>query len=175
MPDPQQFKPSRRKPDMDLWQDILLILPLYLANAALLILWRLKIFDRLPVFRSKIFRAPFSERLFGKVRNLQGLAFIVIATAAGYWLITGSLLLLPGVLMYLGMLANSFMKRRLGLAWGSPFPPFDQLDFLAGGLLGLYLSGYYVGSILFILLLTFFLHIFSNMIAYKLGLKDVWW
>lgn len=160
---------------MDAVRDILFCLPLYLANAVLLILWRLKIFDRLPIFGSAIFRKPFSERLFGKVRNLQGLAFVTLSTAAGYLLVAGEFLILPGMFMYLGMLANSFVKRRLGLAWGAPFPPFDQLDFLAGGLLGLYLSGYQVGSLLFILPLTFILHLVSNMIAYRLGLKDVWW
>lgn len=160
---------------MDAARDIIFCLPLYFANAALLILWRLKIFDRLPIFGSAAFRAPFSERLFGKVRNLQGLSFVAIAAAAGYWLVAGKALLLPGIFMYLGMLANSFVKRRLHLAWGSPFPPFDQLDFLAGGLFGLYLSGYVVGSLLFIVPLTFILHLASNMLAYRLGLKDVWW
>lgn len=160
---------------MDLANDLLLCLPLYFANAILLVLWRLRIFDRLPVFGSGMFRRPFSEKLFGKVRNPQGLCFVALATAAGYWLVVGEALFLPGIFMYLGMLANSFVKRRLGLKWGAAFPPFDQLDFLAGGLFGLYLAGYQVGSLPFIVPLTFFLHLFSNMVAYKLGLKDVWW
>ena len=160
---------------MDLAKDLLLCLPLYFSNATLLILWRLKIFGRLPVFGSEIFKKPFSEKLFGKVRNLQGLAYVALATAAGYWLTIGQALILPGIFMYAGMLSNSFVKRRLGLKWGAPFPPFDQLDFLAGGLFGLYLIGYQIDSLLFIVLLTFFLHLSSNMIAYKLGLKDVWW
>jgi len=160
---------------MNLVQSIFLCLPLYFANATLLILWRLKVFEKLPIFGSAIFRKPFSEKLFGKVKNLQGFAYVVLATAAGYWLVAGEPLLLPGIFMYLCMLGNSFVKRRLGLAWGSPFPPFDQLDFLVGGLFGLYLNGYQIDNLLIILPLTFFLHLSSNMLAYKLGLKDVWW
>jgi len=160
---------------MALPDDLMLCVPLYFSNASLLVLWRLGIFGRLPVFKSRLMSRPISEELFGKVRTLQGVLYVTLATAAGYLILLGRPLLLPGLLMAACMLANSFTKRRLGLKWGAPFPPFDQLDFLAGGLAGLYLSGIQVGSLLLIVPFTFFLHLGGNMIAYKLGLKDVWW
>jgi CDP-2,3-bis-(O-geranylgeranyl)-sn-glycerol synthase len=75
-----------------------------------------------------------------------------------------------------GDLMKSFLKRRLSIPEGKPFYLFDQLDFVAGGLL----FGWFVylpspAHILILVILTPLLHFLSNVIGYKLGLKKVWW
>ncbi|MBN2016346.1 CDP-2,3-bis-(O-geranylgeranyl)-sn-glycerol synthase [Candidatus Dojkabacteria bacterium] len=75
-----------------------------------------------------------------------------------------------------GDLVKSLIKRRLGIKRGRPWPPFDQTDFLIGGLLFsslLYFPGWTMTFILFIM--TPVVHLFSNITAYLLKLKDVWW
>jgi len=154
---------------------LVLCLPLYIANAGILFFWRLGLFDRIPLLKNEFFRRPLSKPLFGIHRNLQGALFIVAVSSVGYLLLLGKLIILPGVLMFVAILANSYLKRRLGMKDGSPFPPLDQLDFLAGGIAGLYLSGYYIDNVALVAAATFFLHLGANMLAYRLGLKDVWW
>lgn len=76
----------------------------------------------------------------------------------------------------LGDMIKSYFKRRIGIKRGQPWPPFDQLDFLIGGTL-LY-SLFSIPD--FQIVLTLFIitpigHLISNIIAYNLKLKDVWW
>ncbi|MBI4232521.1 CDP-archaeol synthase [Candidatus Peregrinibacteria bacterium] len=75
-----------------------------------------------------------------------------------------------------GDLIKSFFKRRLNIAPGRPFVPFDQLDLVLGALL--FLWPVYVlpaKNIITLLLLTPLLHLSANLIAYKLKIKKVWW
>ena len=75
-----------------------------------------------------------------------------------------------------GDLIKSFIKRRFGIANGRPFFPFDQLDFVIGGLLFgtiVYSPTWDVVAIL--LVVSPFLHFLSNLLGYFLGLKKVWW
>lgn len=113
---------------------------------------------------------------------LQALLFINVAES--HWLFlfpyswSSGLLLgfLLGFGALFGDLIKSFIKRRLHIKEGSPFLPFDQLDFVVGGLL--FCSLVYLPSwkhILVLALLTPLLHLLSNVIGYKLGLKKVWW
>jgi CDP-2,3-bis-(O-geranylgeranyl)-sn-glycerol synthase len=92
--------------------------------------------------------------------------------------------LLMGTGAMLGDLVKSFFKRRLNVQSGRPFPPFDQLDFIAGALAMYYILGPYVlndfyqlswQALLVIVVLTPLAHLSLNVIGYKLGLKDVWW
>ncbi|RLG70583.1 MAG: CDP-2,3-bis-(O-geranylgeranyl)-sn-glycerol synthase, partial [Methanobacteriota archaeon] len=76
------------------------------------------------------------KRIFGDGKTWRGLvAGITAGTIVGF--VQGRLL--PGFLLGLGAmggdLAGSFVKRRLGVARGSPTPGVDQLDFLVGALL----------------------------------------
>lgn len=76
----------------------------------------------------------------------------------------------------LGDLAKSFFKRRLGILEGKPWVPFDQLDFVIGALL--LVSIVYRPPwtyIVIIILVTPLLHLITNIIAYVLRLKRVWW
>lgn len=83
----------------------------------------------------------------------------------------------------LGDLVNAFIKRRLGLARGAPFPPVDQVDYLIGAYVLVKVLG--VDSLASIalniehlavaILISLLLHPLTNAIAYVLGFKDVPW
>ncbi|MDD6048360.1 MAG: CDP-2,3-bis-(O-geranylgeranyl)-sn-glycerol synthase [Methanobrevibacter ruminantium] len=76
----------------------------------------------------------------------------------------------------LGDLVGSFIKRRMGLQSGEPAPIMDQLDFVAGALiLSLLVVKISWEFFIIIAVLTLILHLGSNMIAYLLGIKDVWY
>jgi len=94
-----------------------------------------------------------------------------------------------------GDAVKSFFKRRTGRSGGAPWVPFDQLDFVVGGLLflawaslllqlagvtaGDWFAAEFLGSrwpILVVLLLaTPLLHLLVNIIGYKLKFKEVPW
>ena len=88
-------------------------------------------------------------------------------------------LLLPFLLGFgamFGDLIKSFIKRRLNILSGSSFPIADQLDFVIFALL--FSSFVYLPSfkiILILIVLTPFLCILINFIAFKLKLKKVWY
>lgn len=84
----------------------------------------------------------------------------------------------------LGDSLKSFFKRRVGIASGKAWPFFDQVDFVIGAwIASWFITGledafsssgtwmYFVVA----LIITPLLHLFSNVVAYKLGLKKVWW
>ncbi len=76
----------------------------------------------------------------------------------------------------LGDLVKSFFKRRYSVPSGAPFFPFDQLDFVVGGLfLGSFLYFPSWDHVLALVFLTPLLHLVSNVMGFKLGLKKVWW
>jgi len=90
-----------------------------------------------------------------------------------YGLIVGFLLSFGALL---GDAVGSFIKRRLGVDKGKPFPILDQLDFIAGALI---LVSIYTtiswDAIIIIAVLTVIIHLISNIVAYTIGLKDVWY
>ena len=82
----------------------------------------------------------------------------------------------------LGDLGMSFVKRRIGLERGAPFPIADQLDFVAGAWLLTFLverewfvSNFTIWIMITILIITPIMHRITNIIGYKLGKKDVPW
>jgi len=79
-----------------------------------------------------------------------------------------------------GDVVGSFIKRRCGFERGASFPLLDQLSFLFFALLfasriegfeKLYTTEVIVAAVI----LTPLLHVLTNVIAYKLGLKEVPW
>ena len=79
-----------------------------------------------------------------------------------------------------GDIFGSFVKRRIGFQRGKSFPVLDQLGFLVFALLfasvhPAFGSLYTTDVILTGILITPVLHVATNVIAYKLGLKDVPW
>ncbi|RLI79491.1 CDP-2,3-bis-(O-geranylgeranyl)-sn-glycerol synthase [Archaeoglobales archaeon] len=75
---------------------------------------------------------------------------------------------------------GSFLKRRLGYARGDVFPVVDQLMFLAVAfLIASYSPSFFklfdLTKIIIAFIITPPLHLITNFIAYKLGLKNVPW
>jgi len=81
-----------------------------------------------------------------------------------------------------GDVAASFLKRRSGRERGAAFPVVDQLDFVVGALVlaALFDPGWFgetftVPVVVAVLLVTPLLHVSTNVLAYRLGLKDEPW
>ena len=88
--------------------------------------------------------------------------------------------LLPCTLISIGALVGdlfgAFVKRRMKLPPGYPFPLLDQLDFVFGGIAIVYpLHRLRTGAFFLVLLVTPAIHLLANMIAYLLGLKRNFW
>jgi len=168
---------------------VLFILPAYVANAAPVIFSGGPKLDLGKTFSD-------GKRIFGDGKTLfgfvGGVACGVLAAAALAFLIpslfipAASSLELKGFAGFLlafgalcGDLIGSFFKRRMGMARGEPSILLDQLTFLVVALL--FASQYYppaaagVDGLLFLVVLTFVLHLFFNVLAHRLHLKSVPW
>ncbi len=82
----------------------------------------------------------------------------------------------------LGDILASFLKRRTGRERGAAFPGIDQLDFVVVSLVltalvatDWFLAWFTLPVIVAVLVLTPVLHVGTNVIAFKLGLKDEPW
>ena len=76
----------------------------------------------------------------------------------------------------IGDAVGSFIKRRIGIERGKAAPFLDQLDFVIGALVFASLIVFIpLNMIIIILIISIVLHILTNMIAYLIGMKDVWY
>ena len=177
-------------------QALFFFLPGYFANAAPVIFKRFfKGFLKKTIFgKKKLWKEP----VFGNGKTYGGfftgiIAGILTAFAQkliydyfplSHWLylldynfeksLTLGFLMGSGAL--LGDLVKSFFKRRLHIKQGRPFIPFDQLDFLIGGILlatFVYIPAFQ--HLVWLFLITPWLHFATNLSAYFLKLKKVWW
>ncbi len=155
-----------------------LILPAYIANSVPVLARGKHPID----FGASM---PDGRRVLGDGKTFEGLLIgLFFGTLAG---IVGGLLF--GELVYFAFLScmlalgalvgdiiGAFIKRRLGIARGAPAPVLDQLDFVVGSLL--FVLPFYPlvwEQALFIMLVTPPIHLFTNFMAYKLGLKPNPW
>jgi CDP-2,3-bis-(O-geranylgeranyl)-sn-glycerol synthase len=168
------------------------MLPAYFANMAPVLTKNGFKELKIPIdFNLKFEKQP----IFGKHKTFRGLIFgTIFAIAISFiqyslhnagiltnlelfdysnWLTIGFLL---GFGAILGDLAKSFFKRRLDIKPGRPFIPFDQLDFVIGSLLLVYpfveLSP---AKIALIIVLSFFLHIIINHLAFYTKVRAEKW
>jgi CDP-2,3-bis-(O-geranylgeranyl)-sn-glycerol synthase len=172
-----------------------LILPAYFANMAPVIFNRLgwlKLWAK-PIDKGIKYHGNF---VFGKSKTWRGIVSAVMTGVmiAGLqaWLQNyaffynislvdySNLFLLFGVLAgfgaIMGDLIKSFIKRRLGIKSGRPWPVFDQWDFVAGFFIFTYWLIYPDWQIILtVFLITLVLHPLVNVIGYILGIKKVWW
>lgn len=167
-------------------QSIYFMLPAYLANM-------------MPVFlkRFPIGNFPIHEKMFGSHKTYRGLVSgaltgILIALLQKYihtffpqlsivpfdrfsYSETALIGLAFGGGILLGDLVKSFFKRRLKIAPGGRWMPFDQLDFLGA----LFLVGIFfippLPNIIAIFITSSTLTIITDIVGYHLGLRDVWW
>jgi CDP-2,3-bis-(O-geranylgeranyl)-sn-glycerol synthase len=136
---------------------------------------------------------PISERWLGSHKTWLGVAFALAAATAvaalqAAWAWPGSLLrpgvpwwwqgLLCGAAAMAGDCFKSFVKRRLGKPPGTRWVPADQLDFAAGGLLALALTGWVTlrwSDVGLVLGFTLLAALAVNRVAFALRLKDTPW
>jgi len=135
------------------------------------------------------------NRLFGDGKTVRGffsgvLAGAAVGAAEGLLLPGTACQLYPaiadyalaGFLLGLGAMAGdllgSFIKRRQGIARGKPSLAMDQLLFLLVALAFSYplAAGLLTWpAVLFLCVLTYFVHVGANVVANRLGLKKVPW
>lgn len=125
-------------------------------------------------------------RIFGDHKTWAGfvvgvLAALIVGTFMShtYWPfefsgITWSVLVGIGALA--GDAIKSFFKRRVGVKPGSPWIPFDQIDYTVGaftlGSIVFFPGGAYAGIIVIISAVG---HVIINHIGYYLGVREVKW
>ncbi|MBU0649154.1 CDP-2,3-bis-(O-geranylgeranyl)-sn-glycerol synthase [Patescibacteria group bacterium] len=171
-------------------------LPAYLANMSPVIFDKLGLFKflKIPIdFGKKLHNKP----ILGKGKTWRGLILgILVAMAAaeiqkylfGYaqfeqisvvnfasvnYALFG---FLAGAGALLGDMVKSFIKRRVGIASGRPWPVFDQLDFICGFMLFTYfIAKPDIPTIIAVFVITLILHPLTNIIGYALKFKKVWW
>ena len=173
-------------------QCVYFILPAYFANMAPVVAKN--------IFRKLTFPIDFNIKLdkytiFGENKTYRGLiAGIIAAIGIAYvqfflysnnilselaivdysnWLVIGVLL---GFGAMFGDMVKSFVKRRLGLKPGTPFVPFDQLDFVFGSLIFIYpVARLSMEKMAIILFISFILHMVINHIAFYTGIRKERW
>ncbi len=156
---------------------LLFITPCYVANGVPVLVSRL-VRRRHPIDMGRVFRD--GRRVFGEGKTWEGLVCAVACgTLSGAVLdghsLYGAFVLSLGAM--LGDLAGSFVKRRLGIERGGRAPLLDELGFVVASL-ALYqvlIGGLDPVTVTVVLLLTPPLHRVSNIMAYRLGLKDKPW
>lgn len=121
--------------------------------------------------------------VFGSHKTVRGfVSGLAVGTLAGFGLsllnIDYSILLgfIVSLGALLGALAEAFFKRRLSLAPGAAFPVADQLDFIVGALLfSLFVSPPSWQVAIVVILVTPPIHLLTNLVAYRLGVKKEPW
>ena len=164
---------------MHLIQLLYLMLPVYFANMA-------------PPFVKywHCWNRPISIPLLGSHKTVVGfgagvaVAFIVAliqswvdwqgsVLTSFHWLPFG---VIAGIFAMTGDSIKSFLKRRLQLAPGARWIPFDQLDFVCGGLLAL---NFFVPlnwiDVIEICIISFVADVLVNHLSFVLGIRDTKW
>jgi len=157
------------------------ILPAYCANAlpvitggGLPIDFGKNFFDGKPIFgKNKTFRGFFSGLVVGTAVGFVESTFLnypkgVQGVLFGFLLSLGALS---------GDLTGAFIKRRLGLNPGDLLPVIDQVDFIVGAILFSIPLRIVLRPelIIAVLIVTLPIHLLTNFVAYKLGLKSNPW
>ena len=149
-----------------------------------------------PVFADKLklpFAKPVSIKKFGENKTYRGFyvgylgALLILYIQTKIELSEYSLLDYKNINIYFyaflfgfgaifGDIVKSFFKRKKGRAPGSCWIPFDQLDFIIMSIIFIY-PFYEIPTevIIVLLLISPLLHFLTNLIAYFLKLKKVWW
>ncbi len=163
----------------DIFSALILILPAYVANGTPVILSKI-LKKTHPIDMGMLFVDK--RRVLGDGKTIEGfLSGVLAGTATGYLLessnmhtVMGSFLLAFGAMT--GDTLGSFIKRRLGFERGELAPILDQLDFVVGALVLYHTFEELECSLVFIILvITPLLHLATNYLAYRLGLKKEPW
>ncbi|MEA3144331.1 MAG: CDP-2,3-bis-(O-geranylgeranyl)-sn-glycerol synthase [Thermoplasmata archaeon] len=195
---------------LDILRALWLFLPAYVANMAPVFVAKLVPGWTAPIDGGRVGKD--GQRILGPGKTWRGLAggalagglvALAVAALAPHWGIMRGLdyglpeVGAPRVLLFgafVGLMAlvgdfvKSYFKRRRRIERGGSWFPFDQLDFVVFGLLGMaigagllpsgWVSGHVLGNwvvLATLLVLTPLLHLLVNRVGYWLGLKEVPW
>lgn len=107
--------------------------------------------------------------------NIDFFNSISILDYSNIWIALSSSFLL-GFGALFGDSVKSFFKRMRNIKSGQPWIGADQMDYVIGGLifvLPFFMISWY--NILFVLVFSPIAHVVTNIIAYNLRIKKVWW
>lgn len=172
-------------------QAVYLMIPAYFANMAPIFVKKIP-FLNYPVDFGKKLKGI---RIFGAHKTWRGLLFGTLAGIimayiqsvlynVGFFnsisLLNYSNWLLFGLLMgsgaVIGDSVKSFFKRRVGVKPGERFIFWDQLDYIFGALLFIWIIfDLTIKVVITVIVVSFFLPVIVNHIAYYLGIRDVKW
>lgn len=161
---------------------LIYVLPAYVANATPVV--SVKIIGRSTPLDMGLY-AWDNRRILGDGKTVEGLiSGILVGALSGipiYFLINVFRNILEPLVLgtgaMIGDVFGSFVKRRIGLERGRPLPPVDQLGFLLSSLFFSYIvyglpTWTSLDVFITLLIITFFLHVATNYVAYLLRLKD---
>ena len=159
-------------------------LPAYIANLLPPLVKNLP-FLRYPVWEKKLgknktWRGVLFATLVGglifwlqKIAYIKGFTTFAIIDYSGFSLALGFLM---GFGAIFGDLIESYYKRKMGIAPGKPWIPFDQLDFVIGAFVFSFFVYVPKASVVLILLIASpLLHIATNRIGYWLKINKGKW
>jgi CDP-2,3-bis-(O-geranylgeranyl)-sn-glycerol synthase len=159
-------------------------LPAYIANMAPILFKKLP-FLSIPVWENKL----------GKNKTWRGVVVAIVVGGLVFWLqklaynagfksmalidysdfsIMFGFLLGAGAIV--GDLVESYYKRKAGIKAGKSWAPFDQLDFVIGGIFfSFFLYVPQIETIVILFLVSPILHVLFNYIGYLLGINKGKW
>lgn len=145
------------------------VFPAYVANAIPVLLGGGTPLD----FGKKIRK----HRVFGNSKTIRGTFLgVLFGSLVGLGMGRLELGILLSIGAVLGDLVGSFLKRRFDLKPSQPLLVLDQLDFVMGAvLLASLLEVPSLRLLIIIFIVTPVIHLITNYLAYKFGLKKVWW
>jgi len=157
-----------------IWEPLWFILPAYMGNTTPIFVKKLK-FLNFPVDFGLKFKG---RRLFGANKTWRGLFFgslagIITSFFQGRGIIVGFVL---GCGALMGDLLGSFIKRRLNMSPGQPHVLLDQTPYVLVPIVLYALFWPYplnFGQTLFLILFSLWAHRASNVLYFKIGLKEV--
>ncbi len=173
---------------------LLFFLPAGIANAAPVFANKIPLLNRwkTPIDLGQSYRG---RRILGPNKSMRGLVFgtlmggvsasLIVVAFPGYGFVSTDIVpfvpiaesFLFGTMIGFGALwgdaVESFFKRQKGVASGESWFPFDQIDYILGGLLfSLPFTQLALRTYLTIFLLFFGLHLVSSYIGFLLKLKE---
>lgn len=153
-----------------------IIAPIYCANGAPVLFG-----GGMPIDRWKTFLD--GERVLGDNKTIRGfISGLLVGAIVGLVesVISAAPLfqmaIIASIGALLGDLVGAFIKRRLRINPGKPLLGVDQLDFVAGAIMAVSCFSFpTIGTLVIVFCVTPPIHMFTNLCAYKLGLKSTYW
>lgn len=157
---------------------ITLLIPLWSANVLVNIFYFVRKKYQIPDYPLDGNRVWFDgRRIFGQAKTIFGLPVALLGGYLGSILVSSEHGLLLGLAVYLGAMVSGFLKRRLGISRGNPLYIIDQSDYLFTAYILLLLSGDRIQPTIFFIALgsTIPIHLLTNIIAFKLNIRETYW